>query len=115
VAVRVMAVAASAAALEQQRVAEAEHGPSQRAFRLCVDARSFRAKKLPIAVAKIYVKLKLPLPSAHELTPVCLPRAVCVLALQMAFSLSSHSQQLEPPVGASPNGSDVPSTPACGR
>jgi hypothetical protein len=82
-----MAVAASAAALEQQRVAEAEHGPSRRAFRLCVDARSFRAKKLPIAVAKIYVKLKLPpelegasrlpLPPAYDLTPVRLPRAVC--------------------------------------
>jgi len=59
-AVGMMAVAATAATTAEAAEAELEHGPSQRAFRLCVEARAFRAKKLPIAVAKIYVKLKLP-------------------------------------------------------
>jgi hypothetical protein len=51
---------AAAAVGVAHKAAEAGQGPPQRAFRLCVDARAFRAKKLPIAVAKVYVKLKLP-------------------------------------------------------
>lgn len=51
---------AAAAALEEA-LHRAPPPPPLRAFRLCVDVRGFRAtRKMPLAIASVYVKLRLP-------------------------------------------------------